>query len=121
MGTSSKTTMTAARGAQVGRLPDDEAHRGALALFTAMAHEGRLRALVALARIGPLSAGALAEHCRMEQTAMSHQLRILREAHLVTTERDGKSVIYALADRHIAHLVEDALVHAGEQHPRRRS
>lgn len=101
-------------------LPDDDAHSGALALFTAMAHEGRLRALVALSRLGPLSAGALVEHCRMEQTATSHQLRVLREANLVTTEREGKSVIYALADRHIAHLVEDALVHAGEKKPRRK-
>ena len=88
--------------------------RRAAALFSAMAHEGRLRALVALSRLGPLSVGELLEQVRMEQTALSHQLRILKDAHLVTSERRGRSIVYSLADQHIAHVLEDAIAHAGE-------
>lgn len=95
-------------------LPSDEELTRTLGLFTAMAHEGRLRTLIALGRLGPLSAGALVEQSRLEQTALSHQLRILREARLVATEREGKHVIYSLADQHVGRLVEDAIAHASE-------
>lgn len=102
-------------------LPQDADVKGAVALFGAMAHAGRLRTLLALCRLGPLSVSALMEHTALEQTALSHQLRILRDGNLVTTQRQGKAIIYALADRHIAHLIEDAIAHAGELAPRRRT
>lgn len=93
----------------------------AVAFFAALAHEGRLRALLALSRGCPLSAGALAEACSLEQSAMSHQLRLLREARLVTTRREGKSVLYSLADHHVAHVVGDAIAHVSEPKKRRSS
>lgn len=105
--------MTAPRG-DAACLPGDGEHAAAVELFGAMAHEGRLRTLVALSRLGPLTVTALVEHSRMEQTALSHQLRTLKDARLVTSERVGKNVIYALADLHIRHVVEDAIAHAAE-------
>jgi DNA-binding transcriptional ArsR family regulator len=93
----------------------------AVAFFAALAHEGRLRALLALSRGCPLSVGALAEACSMEQSAMSHQLRLLKEARLVTAERDGKSVLYSLADHHVAHVVGDAIAHVSELKKKRSS
>ncbi len=86
----------------------------AVDLLSAMAHPARLRVLVALRRRGPQSAGALAELCGLEQSAASHQLRVLREARLVKSERDGKRIIYRLVDQHVAQIVEDAVAHAAE-------
>ncbi|MCB9764588.1 MAG: helix-turn-helix transcriptional regulator [Alphaproteobacteria bacterium] len=93
---------------------DDEAVEATVRLLSAVAHPARLVVLLTLGRQGPMSAGALARLAGVEQSAMSHQLRVLRDARLITAERDGKRVIYQLADHHVAHIVEDALSHASE-------
>ena len=62
-----------------------------------------------------MSAGALQEICGIEQSAMSHQLGILKRAHLVTADRAGKQMIYSLADKHVTRIVDDALTHASER------
>lgn len=87
----------------------------AASLFSALANEARLRALVALSRSGRLSVGELLPVCGLEQTALSHQLRTLRTAGLVTAERVGKQVVYALADAHISQLLEVGVQHVSEQ------
>ena len=87
----------------------------AVALFRALAHEPRLRVLLALGQRGPLSVSVLLEEVSLEQSALSHQLRILREARLVQARREGKSVVYAIEDEHVAHIVEDALGHVVEE------
>ncbi len=46
---------------------------------------------------GPQHVGELSEHIDVEQSLMSHHLRVLRDAGLVTVERDGKSMQYRLA------------------------
>lgn len=95
-------------------LPEAPQVRAAVALLGAMAHEIRLQVLVALGRRGPQAVGQLQVLLGVEQSALSHQLRTLREAGLVVGERDGKQVIYRLDDDHVAHVVEDTLAHAAE-------
>jgi DNA-binding transcriptional ArsR family regulator len=87
------------------------------ALFSALAHPGRLRMLFALMRDSPLSAGELAERAGLEQTAASHQLRHLRRARLIDARREGRLVLYTLTDTHVSHIIHDAVVHAQEEHP----
>lgn len=53
----------------------------------------------------------------MEQSAVSHQLRVLRDQSLVTSQRQGRRRVYALADNHVRTLVEQALAHI--EHRRR--
>lgn len=86
------------------------------ALFSALANEGRLRVLVALQQQGPLSVGALVPLSGLEQTALSHQLRALRTAQLVSCERHGKQVVYALADDHVGSILSDAIAHIDHAH-----
>lgn len=93
--------------------PEDEAVEGALALFRALAHPDRLRALLAL-REAPLCVSQLTTLCGISQSGMSHQLRLLRDAGLVATERRGRKVYYSLADHHVAHIIGDAVLHAAE-------
>lgn len=84
-------------------------------LLHATAHPVRLAVLLRLEREGPLTAGELLEGVDLEQSALSHQLRVLREARLVRGERSGKHVIYELMDHHVAHIVRDALLHVREE------
>lgn len=101
-------------------LPPRPTRTKALRLFQAIAHADRLDVLLALSA-APRCVSELAEVCRASPSAMSHQLRRLREAGLVRTQRQGRHVEYALADRHVAKIVADAVAHAAEPTPRRGS
>ena len=56
----------------------------------------------------------IAESLGMTTSAISHQLRILKNAKLITYRREGKSVIYALADDHVSKILELGLEHICE-------
>ena len=72
-----------------------------------------------LTRIRILSALVQSEMCvcdlasllEMTQSAISHQLRVLRQAHLVNYRKEGKVVYYSLDDDHIKMLYDQGLVH----------
>ena len=83
-------------------------------LFAALAHPVRLRILLELRDRGTLSVGTLTEKLAVEQSAMSHQLAILKRANLLKSSVDGRSRLYELADEHVAHIVGDALLHVSE-------
>jgi len=66
---------------------------------------------------GPRSVGDLAEMLGMEQSAVSHQLRVLREHRLVRVERDGRRRVYGLYDEHVAVLLRAGLDHVSRPGP----
>lgn len=80
------------------------------ATLQALATPSRLHILARLQE-GPCAVGDLAEAVGMEASACSHQLRLLRNLGLVTGERHGRSIVYALYDNHVAELLEQALYH----------
>ncbi|TNE91714.1 MAG: transcriptional regulator [Deltaproteobacteria bacterium] len=86
-------------------------------LFSVLAHPGRLGVLHTLYVEECMSVSELTERLGVEQSAMSHQLRILRDARLVIAERDGRHSRYRLADAHVARIVEDAMAHVTEVIP----
>lgn len=53
----------------------------------------------------------ISEALNMKQSAISHQLRVLRNLRLVKYRREGKSVYYSLDDSHIVHLFNEGLEH----------
>lgn len=67
---------------------------------------------------GPMCVHELVESLNVAQPLVSQHLRILRSAGVVVGDRNGREVIYRLADEHIAHIVEDAVSHAQEHHRR---
>lgn len=94
------------------RAPLDAAAAKTLAAtLQALASPSRLLILDRLRR-APSAVGELAESIAMEQPAVSQQLRILRDLGLVTGERAGRSIVYALYDDHVAELLDQALFHA---------
>lgn len=76
----------------------------------ALATPSRVRILGALSE-GARAVGDLAEAVGMEQSAVSHQLRLLRHLRLVVGERQGRSIIYSLHDDHVAVLLREAVSH----------
>ncbi|MEU6659970.1 metalloregulator ArsR/SmtB family transcription factor [Streptomyces sp. NPDC046821] len=80
------------------------------ATLQALATPSRLRILARLQE-GPCAVGDLATAVDMEPSACSHQLRLLRNLGLVAGERQGRSIIYALYDNHVAELLDQALYH----------
>ena len=51
----------------------------------------------------------------MTKSAVSHQLKILRQSSLVSYRKSGKNVIYSLADEHVKDIIEIALIHIKEE------
>ncbi|MDT0435428.1 MULTISPECIES: metalloregulator ArsR/SmtB family transcription factor [Streptomyces] len=80
------------------------------ATLQALATPSRLHILARLQE-GPCSVSDLADAVGMEASACSHQLRLLRNLGLVTGERHGRSIVYALYDDHVAELLDQALYH----------
>jgi ArsR family transcriptional regulator, nickel/cobalt-responsive transcriptional repressor len=81
------------------------------ATLQALAAPSRLLILSRLRR-GPCPVGALATDVAMEQSAVSHQLRLLRSLGLVNSQRVGRNVVYSLYDNHVAALIDEAVYHA---------
>ena len=96
---------------RVHRAPLDAASASTVAsTMQALATPSRLLILDAL-RDGPVTVSRLADGVNMEQSAVSHQLRILRTLGLVVRQRTGRSVAYALFDHHVAQLLDQAISH----------
>lgn len=65
---------------------------------------------------GELCASDLANVTNMSRSAVSHQLKTLRDSKLVRSRRDGKTVFYELDDEHIHSVLKVALEHIKEDH-----
>jgi ArsR family transcriptional regulator, nickel/cobalt-responsive transcriptional repressor len=98
------------RAAAAGRL-DLGAAKSIAATLQALATPSRLMILGRL-REGSASVGELAEAVQMEQSAVSHQLRLLRNLGLVEGVRHGRTIVYSLYDNHVAQLLDQAVYHA---------
>lgn len=82
-------------------------------LFKVLGHESRLE-LLRLIEQAPRTVGALTDATGMSQPLVSQHLRTLRQAGLVAATRSGKEVSYELVDRHVSHIIADAIVHVLE-------
>ena len=75
-----------------------------------MSDKTRLRILVELLG-GSLCVMHISERLCMSQSAISHQLAILRKADLVRIKRNGKSIVYSISDEHVRLMLDMALLH----------
>ena len=82
-------------------------------LFKVFGDTTRIQILYALMD-GEHAVGQLAEELGMTQSAISHQLRILKQNRLVKGEREGKSVRYSLADEHVKTIIAQGKEHLEE-------
>ena len=79
-------------------------------LFSALSDPTRLRIISVLLE-GEMNVGDIAAQLAMTESAVSHQLRGLRQMKLVRARKDGRQVFYALADDHVTELYRMGLDH----------
>lgn len=92
------------------RVVDDATAAGLAETFQALSDPTRVRLISALLR-EEMCVHDLATLLSMTQSAVSHQLRILRNLHLVKFRKDGRAVYYSLDDNHIRDLFQRGLEH----------
>ena len=84
-------------------------------MFALLADPNRARILHALSVADELCVCDLAFLVGMGQSAVSHQLRLLRTSRVVARRKAGRIVYYRLADEHIRHVLADGLRHVSEE------
>ena len=94
-------------------LENDAVVYGATQIFDALSDFTRFQILSALLD-GDKSVSELQEVCHVSQSAISHQLRLLRDRSLVSSRRDGQRVIYSLSDDHVHTMLAQGLTHICE-------
>lgn len=78
--------------------------------FKTIGDPTRLKILLALSE-NEMNVGSITEYLEMEQSAVSHQLKLLRENHLVKSRKEGKSVVYCLDDKHVKSILSQTIDH----------
>ncbi len=94
-------------------LPGDEALYDLAELFKVFGDSTRIKLLYALFE-AELCVCDIAELLGVSQSAVSHQLRVLKNARLVKPRREGKAVFYSLADDHVRKIIAQGMEHIVE-------
>ena len=94
-------------------MPDERAMDHVAALFKLCGDPTRVSILCALSR-HELCVCEIASVVSMSSSAVSHQLRLLKQTGVIRSHRQGKTVVYSIADRHIEEIFSLALAHAEE-------
>jgi len=94
-------------------MPDEDQLYDLAELFKAFGDSTRMRILFALFR-ADICVCDLAETLNMTQSAISHQLRLLKQAKLVNGRREGKQIVYYLADDHVRTIIAMGMEHINE-------
>ena len=94
-------------------LPDEEMLYDLADLFKVFSDTTRIKILFSL-MAGELCVADIAQSIGATQSAVSHQLRILKAARLVRFQRDGKNVLYSLADDHVYTMLSQGMTHICE-------
>ena len=95
------------------KIPEEEELLDLAELFKIFGDTPRIRILFVLFE-AEVCVCDLAECLKMTQSAISHQLRILKQNKLVKSRREGKSVFYSLADDHVRTIISQGMEHIME-------
>ena len=98
---------------EIKDIPADELLYDLADVFKIFGDSTRLKILFALFG-GEMCVCDIAESLDMSQSAISHQLRVLKQSKLVKFRRDGKSILYSLDDAHVSTIIAQGLNHIEE-------
>ena len=96
-----------------GQLPPEENLYDLAELFKMFGDSTRVKILYALLE-SELCVCDIADLLGLTQSAISHQLRVLRSSKLVKFRRDGKTLYYSLADEHVCRIISQGMEHVEE-------
>ena len=94
-------------------MPDEDQLYDLAEVFKVFGDSTRIKILYVLFE-AELCVCDIAQLLNMTQSAISHQLRILKQNRLVKNRRDGKSVFYSLADGHVKTIISQGMEHIQE-------
>ena len=89
--------------------PDQNTVEAIAELFKAFGDPTRVRILSLLKE--EMCVNDIAQAVELTQSAISHQLRLLKQMHLIKYRRDGKNILYSLADDHVQTIIQMGLEH----------
>lgn len=95
-------------------MPDENELYDLAELFKVFGDSTRIRILFVLFE-AEVCVCDLAEVLNMTQSAISHQLKILKQSKLVKSRREGKSIFYSLADDHVKTIIAQGMDHLNEE------
>ena len=95
-------------------MPDEEVLYDAAELLKVFGDSTRIRIIFVLCQ-NEMCVCDIADLLGMTQSAISHQLRVLKQARLVSSRRDGKTIFYSLCDSHVKTIFYQAMEHVLEQ------
>lgn len=79
-------------------------------IFKMLSDPTRLKILLSLQE-GERNVTSIAEQVHMEQSAVSHQLKFLKDNRIVKSERQGKTILYSLDDKHVVDILQKTFEH----------
>ena len=82
-------------------------------LYKVFGDSTRIKILYVLVE-SDMSVGDIAQALNMTQSSISHQLRVLKQSRLVRFRREGKNIVYSLADDHVHSIMSQGLEHLEE-------
>lgn len=94
-------------------MPDEDELYGLSELFKTFGDPTRIRILFVLSE-AEVCVCDLAQILNMTQSAISHQLKVLKQSRLVKSRREGKSIFYSLADSHVRTIIAQGREHIEE-------
>ena len=95
-------------------MPADELLQDLGDLFKIFGDTTRIKIMYALYE-GEMCVCAISELLNTTQSAISHQLKTLKDANLVSARRDGKEIYYSLSDEHVKSIIAEGFEHITEQ------
>ncbi len=96
-----------------GKMPEDEILYDLAEIFKVFGDSTRIKILWALDE-AEMCVCDIAVLLNMTQSAISHQLRVLKQANLVKNRKEGKIVFYSLVDDHVRQIFDQGLIHIKE-------
>lgn len=93
----------------------EEMIKKAASFFKVVGDETRMKILCAISE-GELCVNDIASAVGMTKSAVSHQLKLLKDEALIKPRRDGKNIFYSLDDQHVVDIIEIAFTHIEHAH-----
>ena len=83
-------------------------------MFDVLSDPNRL-AIVIFLKDGKKSVSEITKHLGLSQSAVSHQLKIMRDTRILKSQKEGKTVYYSINDEHVETIVNNGLIHMGHE------
>ncbi len=94
-------------------IPEKQTLKQIAELFKGFADPTRVQ-ILSLLIDKEMCVGDIAQSVELSQSAISHQLRLLKQMHLIKDRREGKNILYSLADNHVLTILQMGLEHVQE-------